>query len=696
MERRKFVFMGFLGAAASSIYLKKSYAVEHLPNSDSLGSFRQPMAGGVARLLSERLEDSVSVKDFGAVGDGVADDTVAIQASLQCGRSVLVPKGIYRIRDTVRAGAVVIHGEGAQSILLFDSIGNGKNGIEFEPEAPEQTCGCRDLAILITGGNALAAIKTPFDKRQYSDFRSKFIYSGLLIAGFKKPAALEKNAFETLDGWAVGIEQGDAWQVEISSVVGYSNYRSDKDPSGQLKSAFIRLNAAETMLTAQIKNITCSNWYRGIEIGERCFFDIQSFDIAHAYDGVFQVAVGKNVYGESRLVGGNINAQHVGIYFSGIATREVSGVIIRRHRYGWKGADYDWIGIQLESCSGVWLSNCMVQPDQSNGPFSGRQSAIALVKCASIQILGFLVGSGCQRGVVADNCVMLMLDGTVTWQSASAEDVLFELRQNTRNSVIGAYSLVSSFKGKPFVDDGSLDGALRFLQRDVNPSGHLPSYSWRRKASAKDEKIWRAAQGERSWSLMAVNDLEDKSVNALIFTRQETTVTSCEIRSEEVVMPTVRPSSDGRRSLGTSDFRWSQVYLSSAPIVTSDERVKGKVGVIDDLVLDAWAEVEYCQYKFTDAIAESNDRAKWHFGVIAQKVKSAFELKGLNAFEYGLLSYEVDVSQREDNSGGSFGSGQVNESRYGVRYEEALVLEAALMRRTVAALQLRLKKLEVD
>lgn len=55
--------------------------------------------GAVTTTVQAKLRETVSVKDFGAVGDGVADDTAAIQAALNAGvgKIVYLPSGDYLI-----------------------------------------------------------------------------------------------------------------------------------------------------------------------------------------------------------------------------------------------------------------------------------------------------------------------------------------------------------------------------------------------------------------------------------------------------------------------------------------------------------------------------------------------------------------------------------------------------------------------
>jgi hypothetical protein len=62
--------------------------------------------GAVATTMQVKLRESVSVKDFGAVGDGVTDDTVAIQAE------IFIPHGVYKFSSLTISSPITIVGEG--------------------------------------------------------------------------------------------------------------------------------------------------------------------------------------------------------------------------------------------------------------------------------------------------------------------------------------------------------------------------------------------------------------------------------------------------------------------------------------------------------------------------------------------------------------------------------------------------------
>lgn len=77
---------------------------------------------GQQRTLQHRLEDYVSVKDFGAVGDGVADDTVAIAAAMRntFSKSIYFPSGNYNVTESIEIDtALTIFGDGMASAIYY-------------------------------------------------------------------------------------------------------------------------------------------------------------------------------------------------------------------------------------------------------------------------------------------------------------------------------------------------------------------------------------------------------------------------------------------------------------------------------------------------------------------------------------------------------------------------------------------------
>ena len=90
-------------------------------------SYNEGGVGAVNRTVKDKLQEFVSVKDFGAVGDGVTDDTAAIQAALDAvsGGTVFFPFGTYYMTGTVNVDS--------NCILDFNQsqINTNHNGILF-------------------------------------------------------------------------------------------------------------------------------------------------------------------------------------------------------------------------------------------------------------------------------------------------------------------------------------------------------------------------------------------------------------------------------------------------------------------------------------------------------------------------------------------------------------------------------------
>jgi hypothetical protein len=96
--------------------------------SADLVSYQPAGTGAVATTVQAKLRETVSVKDFGAIGDGVTDDTAAIQAAINAnyGKSLFFPKGTYVLSDLSVTQDIKFLGE-PDSILFYKT--NGTNAL---------------------------------------------------------------------------------------------------------------------------------------------------------------------------------------------------------------------------------------------------------------------------------------------------------------------------------------------------------------------------------------------------------------------------------------------------------------------------------------------------------------------------------------------------------------------------------------
>ena len=98
----------------------------------------------VSQSLQSRLDSYAVVTDFGATGDGVTDDTDAInralfqlycrQTNTQIRRSLFFPAGTYLITNTINIPPFAqLYGEGPNSSIIKFSVENWSNAIPYDP-----------------------------------------------------------------------------------------------------------------------------------------------------------------------------------------------------------------------------------------------------------------------------------------------------------------------------------------------------------------------------------------------------------------------------------------------------------------------------------------------------------------------------------------------------------------------------------
>ncbi len=172
--------------------------------------FRVP--GGAPRPIAERLAEAVSVRDFGAAGDGVADDAPAFAAALAAHECVFVPKGTYRLaapvdvpprRHLIGAGRdlAVIVAEGAQAFVVHRNDG----AFRVDPAADS------NWNRVLVEGFTIRMTKGGIRVHGH-EFRAR----DLLFTGGSAPQGIDDP-----DGWCIDmVDANECWIAGINAGIG--------------------------------------------------------------------------------------------------------------------------------------------------------------------------------------------------------------------------------------------------------------------------------------------------------------------------------------------------------------------------------------------------------------------------------------------------------------------------------------------
>ena len=140
------------------------------------------------------------------------------------------------------------------------------------------------------------------------------------------------------------------------------------------------------------------------------------------------------------------------------------------------------------------------------------------------------------------------------------------------------------------------------------------------------------------------------------------------------------PTDDGVYNLGGASNRWGTVFAATGTINTSDARSKQDVDRLSDAERRVAISLKSLirKFRFVDSVEAKGDDARIHVGVIAQDVIEAFRAEGLDPMRYGAVCFDEWPDQFEpvlDENGKPTAEQRLlvaAGNRYGIRYEQLL------------------------
>ncbi|WP_420170383.1 tail fiber domain-containing protein [Pseudomonas alloputida] len=588
------------------------------------GYFIQLGAGAEARTFQSKLREiHQSPFDYGAVGDGVANDTAAYALAEAAADVVRLPKGAVFVIDpgyvftkpTSGPGQVKIGGVAlAGADLVYDVY---RSSLQMIPDSYAGQVGSP------TAGDNLSISISPGGKHTGVRNRSTFV-------GTLGPKQIQ--SVDRIDGFGNGtfmytrfLERTAALGTIACQWLGSNNPLADNHEWWTNAGGYVPGQVGWNYQGMETRNPGI-----GAKIAAFTGFATQPTDCGRS------VAVGRNALNGTVMA---TNVVAVG-YRAAAGTYSVSNLVAL-------GTDSfrDGVFHKDSVAAGSFAGNAW-QEGERNALF-GHNAGGSAVRGTRNTLMGsfagydytdlngcILIGHGAGNtigGSSLTNVFCLGPDGTLPLMSGRLND--FALGVNILPARIKATLHVRT-------NDFGAEAAAHTLADELVLENSVGCGMTIRSPSDASGNIFFADPGSTSAGGMSYTHSSDTL--ALLANGAS---------RYQVDSAALFPTQDNAYSIGKASFRPSVIYAATGSISTSDGRLKEVRGLLNDADLKAWSGVQPLIYQFIDMVEEKGkDHARLHAGYVAQEVQRAFLDAGLDPTRYALWCedpvYRVETRQR--------------------------------------------------
>lgn len=248
-------------AGKAGYYLRRNVAgtaFELAVGDANTSTFTQSGTGAVERSVTAKLGESVSVKDFGAVGDGVTDDTAAIQAAVNAcitsKASCYLPAGTYKCGALTATSRLHLYGDGMFQSTINSTVTGATDAFTITP--PTSGGGntgyhFNDFGITnVTAGNGRYGIRVTLGTNAYF---SNSEFERIYIGEFGNQGLYFDNTINNADGFfTLTVRRSWITNGILGAIVGDSINIQENTITGPTTANYIGVNLSSNTGARQV------------------------------------------------------------------------------------------------------------------------------------------------------------------------------------------------------------------------------------------------------------------------------------------------------------------------------------------------------------------------------------------------------------------------------------------------------------